>query len=67
MIPLTTVEPAVSCAECAEPLHGQAPCWAHAYNRADVASKAGDDAEATRLRIVSIRAHARFHAEERSK
>ena len=51
-------EPVVTCATCSEPPHGAVACWAHAYNRADTASAAGNDAEATRLRLVCIREYA---------
>lgn len=52
-----TPEPSITCVSCGESPHGAIPCWTSAYNRADVASKAGDDPEASRLRLVSIRHH----------
>lgn len=59
-----TTEPIISCISCGEPPHGAVPCWTSAYNRADAASKAGEDAEASRLRMVSIRAHAKLEREK---
>lgn len=54
----------ITCKTCGEPFHGQVPCWTSAYNRADTESRAGNDAEATRLRAVSTREHMKLEREK---